>query len=152
MRASEIERFEPEADDLFEMANLYPRDTGLPMTVWVSPKGRARHDVRVKVCLTPGDRMDADNTAVAAVRPEARLVHGDLPPAQMQAVARWIEINQAALIDYWEGRMSTIDSPASFGRSELPLGSPQVPNKDNPQPADRISSLNQPRSGSDECQ
>jgi hypothetical protein len=27
--------------DLFEMANLYPRTTGLPMTVWVSPKGGA---------------------------------------------------------------------------------------------------------------
>ena len=44
-----------EPDDI-EMANLYPRDTGLPMTVWVSPRGRARHDARVKVCLTPADR------------------------------------------------------------------------------------------------
>jgi hypothetical protein len=27
-------------DDLYyEMANLYPRETGLPMTVWVSPRG-----------------------------------------------------------------------------------------------------------------
>jgi hypothetical protein len=34
-----------ETDDLFEMANLFPRTTGLPMTVWVSPRGIARHDV-----------------------------------------------------------------------------------------------------------
>ncbi len=39
---------EPESDELFEMANLFPRTTGLPMTVWVSPRGNARHDVRVK--------------------------------------------------------------------------------------------------------
>ncbi len=38
---------EQETDDLFEMANLYPRETGLPMTVWVSPRGNARHDVRM---------------------------------------------------------------------------------------------------------
>jgi hypothetical protein len=111
MRANEIgiARIEPEEDDLFEMANLYPRDTGLPMTVWVSPKGHARHDVRVKVCLAPGDRMDADHTAVVAVRPEPRLVHGELPPVQMQAVARWIEANRAALVDYRDGRMSTVE-------------------------------------------
>jgi hypothetical protein len=41
-----------ETDELFEMANLYPRTTGLPMTVWVSPRGNARHDVRVKVNMS----------------------------------------------------------------------------------------------------
>ena len=39
---------ESDARDLFEMANLYPGTTVLPMTVWVSPRGNARHDVRVK--------------------------------------------------------------------------------------------------------
>jgi len=29
-----------QADELFEMANLFPRTTGLPMTVWVSPRGK----------------------------------------------------------------------------------------------------------------
>ena len=38
---------EVEAEDLFEMANLFPVTTGLPMTVWVSPRGNARHDVRI---------------------------------------------------------------------------------------------------------
>ncbi len=30
-----------EADELSEMANLFPRTTGLPMTVWASHIGRA---------------------------------------------------------------------------------------------------------------
>ena len=62
--------------DTYEMANLYPRDTGLPMTVWVSPRGRARHDARIMVCRTRGDRMDPANTAVVAIRPLPRVVHG----------------------------------------------------------------------------
>ena len=41
------EDVESDPRDLFEMANLYPDTTGLPMTVWVSPRGDARHDVRV---------------------------------------------------------------------------------------------------------
>ena len=57
-----------EPEDLFEMANLYPDTTGLPMTVWVSPRGSARHDVRVKVNMTHGNQMSIANTAVVGVR------------------------------------------------------------------------------------
>ena len=41
LKTQETETAEAE---LYEMANLYPRTTGLPMTVWVSPRGNARHD------------------------------------------------------------------------------------------------------------
>jgi len=107
----------PEADqDLFEMANLYPRDAGLPMTIWVSPRGHARHDVRIKVCMTPGDRMDADNTATVAVRPQPRVLHGQLPPTDEEAVAAWIELNVSALVEYWNGTLSTVEFVAELKR------------------------------------
>jgi hypothetical protein len=60
---------QPDADELFEMANLFPRTTGLAMTVWVSSRGNARHDVRVKVNMTHGDQMSIANTADVGVRP-----------------------------------------------------------------------------------
>ncbi len=98
-----------EPNDTFEMANLYPRDTGLPMTIWVSPRGRARHDARIKVCLTPGDRMDAGNTAVVAIRPRPRLISGELTARDFELVAGWIARNAEALIDYWNGTLSTVE-------------------------------------------
>lgn len=98
-----------ESDDTFEMANLYPRDTGLPMTLWVSPRGRARHNARIKVCLTQGDRMDASNTAVVAIRPTPRVVSGALPQRDFALVAQWITNNNAALIGYWDGTLSTVE-------------------------------------------
>jgi len=79
------------------------------MTIWVSPRGRARRDVRIKVCTTPGDRMAPTNTAVMAVRPGPRLVHGDLPPEDVESVAKWIEANAVALVDYWDGQLSTVE-------------------------------------------
>jgi hypothetical protein len=112
MRAREIKNELAEREDEeapFEMANLYPRDAGLPMTIWVSPKGRARHDVRVKVCTTPGDRMDPTNIAVVAVRPKPRLVEGELGSEEIGLVSDWIGKNAPALIDYWEGRLSTVE-------------------------------------------
>ena len=73
--------------DTYELANLYPRETGLPVTVWASPRGAARHDARIKVSAVPGDRMVFDDAAVVAIRPEPRLLHGDLAPAVMARVA-----------------------------------------------------------------
>jgi hypothetical protein len=95
-------------DELFEMANLYPRTTGLPMTIWVSPRGNARHDVRIKVNMTHGNQMSIDNTAVVAVRPSPRVIAGQLLPEDERAVADWIVLNAPAIVAYWDGGIDTV--------------------------------------------
>ncbi len=65
-----------ETEDLFEMANLSPALTGLPMIVWISERGRARHDARVKVSLVHGRRARPDRTASVSVRPNVEVVAG----------------------------------------------------------------------------
>jgi len=115
-----------DTDDLFEMANLYPRETGLPMTVWVSPRGSARHDVRVKVNMAHGDRMSIENTAIVGIRPTPRVIAGRLAPADAQAVFQWVTLNTDALLAYWEGRIGTIELAASLRpiSAQPPPGSP----------------------------
>jgi hypothetical protein len=98
---------EAESDELFEMANLFPRTTGLAMTVWVSPRGNARHDIRVKVNMTHGDQMNIANTAVVGVRAAPHIIAG--PPDDQRAVFEWVSLNTAALVSYWEGRIDTIE-------------------------------------------
>ena len=100
---------ETDDDTLFEMANLFPTDTGLPMVIWASERGHARHDVRIKVNQSHGTRMLPGNLATVAVRPAPRLVAGQLSVADLQAVSRWIALNEAALVDYWEYRISTVE-------------------------------------------
>lgn len=97
-----------EADELFEMANLFPRTTGLPMTVWVSPRGNARHDVRIKVNMTRGNQMTLENTAVVGVRPSPHLIAGSLSAADERAVFDWITLNSAAILAYWDGDIDTV--------------------------------------------
>jgi len=106
------DRRDREVDDLYEMANLFPRTTGLRLTVWVSPRGRARHDARIKVSLTQG-RMDIGHTAVVGIRPSPRLIEGTLAPTDLEQVSRWITSNEAALMDFWN---ETIDSVELGGR------------------------------------
>lgn len=95
--------------DPYEMANLYPRETGLPMTVWAGPKGRARHDARVKVCRSHGNRMDVEGLASVSVRPTPELVAGSLSSADLKAVQAWITLNTDALIAYWDGELGTVE-------------------------------------------
>lgn len=77
-------------DDLYEMKNLYPRHTGLPVTVWVSVKGGAGHAARVKVCCRPGDKMDASDTASVGIQPTPHLVAGTLEPVIEVVVLQWV--------------------------------------------------------------
>ncbi len=96
-------------DDLCEMTNVYPRTSGLPMTVWISPLCRARHDGRVTVRRVPGNRAIPEDTAVVAVRPRPALVEGELDAASLAAVARWIEPNRDVLIEFWDGEMDGVE-------------------------------------------
>jgi hypothetical protein len=116
---------QPDADELFEMANLFPRTTGLPMTVWVSPRGNARHDVRVKVNMTHGDQMNIANTAVVGVRPTPHVIAGQLSPEDQGAVFEWMSLNSAVLVDYWEGRIDTIELGLALKR--VPSRQPGAP-------------------------
>jgi hypothetical protein len=98
------ERKAPDADDDLDlMTNLYPRTTGLPMVIWVGPSYGAPHDVRIKVMMADGQQMDPNNLAVVALRPTPHIVAGRLSTADLRAVTHWLALNQAAVIDHWNG-------------------------------------------------
>ena len=91
----------PEGQALFDMANLRPERTGLPFVVFISQRGGARHDVRVKVA--PGPRVRPSEMVPVAVRPAVRVVRGTLDPADLALLRRWIDLNQDVLVKYWDG-------------------------------------------------
>jgi hypothetical protein len=97
-----------DVDELYEMTNLYPASTGLPMTVWVSPRGRARHAARIKVNMEHGPRMTIGNTAVVRLQPIPKVVAGQLSAADRQAIFQWVAMNEATLLDFWKGRIDGI--------------------------------------------
>ena len=98
-----------EEEELFLMTNLYPRRTGLPMTVWVGPRAGARHDVRIKVNLSSGERMDLDDAAIVAVRPEPHLVPGRLDPRDLRLVSDGIRLDEEVIVRHWTGEHDGVD-------------------------------------------
>jgi hypothetical protein len=98
------EAAEPEGQALFDMANLRPERTGLPFVVFISQRGGARHDVRVKVA--PGPRVRPSEMVTVSVRPDVRVMRGKLDPAELVLLRRWIELNREALIKYRDGEIA----------------------------------------------
>jgi hypothetical protein len=93
----------------FGYANLYPETTGLPMTVWVSARGTAQHNARVRVNTTHGRRTNLKKTAVVTLRPGPRLFSGRLSLVDGQTVFAWAWLNTDALLEYWCGQIDTAE-------------------------------------------
>jgi hypothetical protein len=97
----EIAAEETAGQAVFEMANLRPERTGLPFVVFISQRGGARHDVRVK--LASGAKVHPSDMITVAVRPTPRIIRGRLNRQEFDLVRRWIELNIDVLVDYWNG-------------------------------------------------
>src|SRR5216683_3504643 len=94
-------REEAQGQALFDMANLRPERTGLPFVVFISQKGGARHDVRVKIARAA--QVRPSEMVTVALRPSVRVVRGTLDPRDLALLMRWIELNKDVLIAYWYG-------------------------------------------------
>jgi hypothetical protein len=86
---------------LFEMANLRPERTGLPFVVFISQKGGARHDVRIK--LARGAKVGPSEMITVAVRPVPRVIRGSISRLEFELVSRWLDLNRDVLVAYWDG-------------------------------------------------
>lgn len=103
MRVSEAaEDLSPDLDGaLFEMANLRPNTTGLPFVVFVSQRGGARHDARIKLSRNP--RALPGEMISIPLRPEPAIPEGTLSRAEAAQLKAWIALNAEAVIGYWNG-------------------------------------------------
>lgn len=104
---------------LFEMANLRPERTGLPFVVFISQRGGARHDVRVKAARLA--RVGPSDMVAVALRPRVRVVRGALDRTELARLAEWVELNRDALIDYRNGDLEYTEDVIAMLK---PIGAP----------------------------
>ena len=94
-------------ESFYEMANLFPRHTGLPFVVWISVRGGARHDVRVKVASGP--KAQSGDMVSVGLRPYVHVVEGKMDGHDLELLTQWIELNRDALVRYWNEEIDTVD-------------------------------------------
>jgi hypothetical protein len=85
----------------FEVANLHPERTGLPFVVFISQRGGARHDVRIKLARSP--RVRSSEMITVSLRPTPRVLRGRLDTREFALIQEWLDLNADVLVDYWNG-------------------------------------------------
>jgi hypothetical protein len=108
---------EAETVEDWAKVKIPPRLTGLPMAVWITEKDGYQHDVRVKVSPLHGGRGSWLTAPSIAVRPVPReVIPGSLPTDDVTLVIRWIELNRAVILDYWNEVIDFDEVPGRLRR------------------------------------
>ena len=92
---------------LEEMVSYRKNVTGVDNTIFISPKGNTRHAPRVKLAIDPPDSVDPRGSTASVTIADGIVVAGDVPPALLEQVRRFIDTNREVLLDYWEYRIDT---------------------------------------------
>ena len=94
-----------------EMVSIRDKSkTGVDNTVWVSPRGFARHAARIKIAVDPAHTIDP-TTPGAKIASMAlhdySTVGAYVPPHIVEQAKRFIETNREVLLLYWEAKIGT---------------------------------------------
>lgn len=96
-----------EAMNLWEMANLRPKDTGIDnCVIWISSGEAVKYGPRIKVAK--GLKWDSKNNATIPLTGMPRVI-GDVGITQddFSKIVKWIGINKEALMQFWNSELST---------------------------------------------
>jgi hypothetical protein len=93
-------------DDLEEMVSYRRNVTGIVNTLFISPKGNARHAPRIKIAIDPPDSLDPRGN-IAAIDLDGIVIVGNIPSKLLTQVHRFLMLNRAVLLDYWHYRIDT---------------------------------------------
>jgi hypothetical protein len=108
-------QFEEHAEEMmFEMANVRPKESGLPVVIYISTgfvEGKLlNHGPRIKVSKSYAHKFDVRNTFVMTIsdRPAIKGTH-ELKPEDITQIKAFVIKNQDILNAYWFDDVSTLD-------------------------------------------
>lgn len=111
--AEELTAFEH--DDVVEMTNLQEDETGIAGVIFIST-AMGSHGPRVKYFVKSGRNQPSFSVSIAQ---EPRLLASSLGSRELKraapAVVRWVELNQAELMRFWdEGETFSVADLVAF--------------------------------------
>ena len=88
-------------EELYEMSNVRPFRTGLPMVVWIhESSGNERHYARIKVSVNYGDKVNMQEGFFTVTVPNKEII-GDtrnIKNRDITLVKKWIDLNKELII------------------------------------------------------
>ena len=95
-------------DEDADMVSLRTDKTGVDNTIFVSTRGRGQHAPRIKIAVEPSHSLNAASTSAAMTIHDYRIVGEHVPSRIAEQAKRFIERNRAALLDYWNEKIDTL--------------------------------------------
>jgi len=96
-----------EQEQLYAMAILGSGVTGITNTLWYIPVPEGQHGPRIKVAIDPPHTKRPGGTEATVPFDEGKPASGPIPHALERQVRAFIELNKAALLDYWNLNTTT---------------------------------------------
>jgi len=97
-----------ERERLGDMVNYRKNVTGVDNVIFISQKGYARHAARIKLAIAPPDSIDVTSETASIEIDSGQVVAGEVSDTQLRKqVQKFIELNRAVLLDYWNARIDT---------------------------------------------
>ena len=87
---------------MMEMANLYPKETGLSTVIWLGEVG-GQHGPRIKVSNVPGKFAANDNFVISVSRNPVVLTPKSmkLNSRKLEDLLDWVILNYEVLMELW---------------------------------------------------
>lgn len=91
-----------------EMSSYPEKDTGIHNTIFISPKGNAKHAARIKVAVDPPTSLSPFSKSIS-VQVDDYTVRGDskISAVLLSKIKKFIDLNRQVILDYWEYKIPT---------------------------------------------
>ena len=91
-----------------EMASYPEKKTGIHNTIFISPKGNAKHAARIKVAIDPSTSLSPFSKSIT-VQVDDYTVRGDskISAELLDKIKKFIDLNRQVILDYWEYKIFT---------------------------------------------
>jgi Domain of unknown function (DUF4160) len=96
-----------EMEQLEHMVTYKKNVTGVDNTIFISPGVRVQHGPRVKVAINPPDSINPLSEQASVSISTGEVVAGEVSPALLKQVRKFIELNRDVLLEYWDARITT---------------------------------------------
>ena len=96
-----------ERELLGDMVSYRKKKTGVDNTIFISQKGYARHGARIKIAIDPPHSIDVTSRTASVSINSGKVAQGEVSPALLKQVQKFIALNREVLLQYWDARIDT---------------------------------------------
>ena len=101
-------------ENVWAMSNVRPIKTGLPMVIWIKPRGNENHGPRIKVQKEHGEKAREGFWVSVTIEDRPRIIGSGLSDRDFKLVEQFIKLNKIDLLKVWNDEVDPSDIVNNF--------------------------------------